>query len=77
MAGDDPSPCLCGALSAGDCASMGAPAAAPCASEYAAAASDFPGAGTVFQQLGLPSTSVGIADNVAACRVDAACSVCP
>jgi hypothetical protein len=77
MAGDDPTPCLCGSLSAGNCVSMGAPSTAPCAAQYAAAAADFPAAGTVFQQFSQPSTSVGIADNVAACRVDSACTVCP
>jgi hypothetical protein len=77
MAGDDPTPCLCGALSAGNCVSMGAPSTAPCAAQYAAAAADFPAAGTVFQQFSVPSTSVGIADNVAACRVDSNCTVCP
>jgi hypothetical protein len=77
MAGDDPTPCLCGALSAANCVSMGAPSTAPCAAQYAAAAADFPAAGTVFQQFSVPSTSVGIADNVAACRVDSACTVCP
>jgi hypothetical protein len=77
MAGDDPTPCLCGALSAGNCVSMGAPSTAPCAAQYAAAAADFPAAGTVFQQFSVPSTSVGIADNVAACRVDSNCTICP
>jgi cysteine-rich repeat protein len=77
MAGDDPTPCLCGALSAGQCVSMGAPSTAACAAQYAAAAADFPATGTVFQQFSQPSTSVGIANNVAACRVDSACTVCP
>jgi hypothetical protein len=77
MAGDDPTPCLCGALSPGNCVSMGAPSTAACAAQYAAAAADFPAAGTVFSQFSQPSTSVGIADNVAACRVDSQCTVCP
>lgn len=72
--GDDPTPCLCGSLSAGSCVSMGAPATAPCAAQYAAAAADAPG--TVFTQFGLPTAPVGIANNVAACRIDSMCPTC-
>ena len=75
MAGDDPTPCLCGSLSASVCASSGAPTTAACATQYAAAASD--AAGTVFAQFGNPTTPVGIANNQAACRVDSACASCP
>jgi hypothetical protein len=71
MAGDDPTPCLCGSLSPPVCANMGAPTTAPCAAEYAAAAAD--GSGSVFQQFGFPGSPVGIADNIAACDVDSAC----
>jgi hypothetical protein len=69
--GDDPTPCLCGSLSPGACVLSGAPPTAPCAAEYAAAAADAPG--TVFQQFTLPSSPVGIADNIAACDVDSSC----
>ena len=72
--GDDPTPCLCGALAPSVCATSGAPATAPCAAQYAAAAAD--AAGTVFSQFSNPTTPVGIADNQLSCEIDSACA-CP
>jgi hypothetical protein len=75
LAFDDPTPCLCGSLSPATCVTQGAPANAPCAAQYAAAAAaGFPG--TVFSQFADPTTPVGIADNLASCDVDAVCT-CP
>jgi hypothetical protein len=71
LAGDDPTPCLCGALDPSTCVTSGAPANAPCAAQYAAAAMGFPG--TVFTQFFDPTTPVGIADNTVTCDVDQPC----
>jgi hypothetical protein len=73
MAGDDPTPCLCGTVAAGACAS-GTPGNGPCVAQYNAAASD--ATGTVFSQFSNPTTPVGIANNNAACDDDSACA-CP
>jgi hypothetical protein len=69
--GDDPTPCLCGALSPQDCEGLGTPADAPCAAEYAAAAGNSPN--SVFVQFFDPTTPVGIADNLAVCDSGAMC----
>jgi hypothetical protein len=69
--GDDPTPCLCGTLDPNTCVTSGAPATAPCAAQYAAAAMGFPG--TVFTQFFDPTTPVGIADNLLTCDVDQPC----
>jgi hypothetical protein len=73
-AGDDPTPCYCGALSAGNCVTMGAPTTAPCFAQYTAAAMGFPG--NVFTQFFDPTTPVGISDNLWSCQADAPCT-CP
>jgi cysteine-rich repeat protein len=72
--GDDPTACFCGALSPADCVTQGAPANAPCVSQYTAAAIGFPG--NAFTQFFDPSTPIGIANNLVACDADAPCS-CP
>jgi hypothetical protein len=71
---DDPTACLCGPLDPGMCVTQGAPATAPCAAEYAAAAVGFPG--NYFTQFFDESTPIGIANNLFGCDVDAPC-VCP
>jgi hypothetical protein len=73
-AGDDPTPCYCGNLTPANCVTMGAPATAACFAQYNAAATGF--AGTVFTQFFDPSFPVGIANNLAACDIDAPCT-CP
>jgi hypothetical protein len=73
-AGDDPTPCYCGALTAGACVTGGAPTTAPCYAEYTAAAMGFPG--NVFTQFFDPTTPVGIANNTVSCDADAPCT-CP
>jgi hypothetical protein len=70
--GNDPTPCLCGALDPGTCVTSGAPTTAPCAAQYVAATL----AGTsVFVQFNDPSSPVGIANNLVACDVDAPCAM--
>jgi len=81
MNADDTTPCLCGTLSASTCASSGPPTNAPCAAQYAAAASDTPGLGPVTNQTSNPTSAVGMANNQAVCAVDSALApgacVCP
>jgi hypothetical protein len=70
---DDPTPCFCGPLDLPTCLGIDGYAGASCASQYSAAAADFPG--NIGDQLHDPTTPVGIADNLAACDADQPCSV--
>jgi hypothetical protein len=71
--GDDPTPCLCGTLSAATCATT-SPASLPgvCASKYIAAANG----GDVFGLFFSTDSPIGISNNLYTCDVDAPCT-CP
>jgi cysteine-rich repeat protein len=72
-AGDDPTPCLCGALSAATCATTPA-ASLPgvCAPKYITAAAG----GDVFGLFFSTDSPIGVANNLYTCDVDAPCT-CP
>ena len=72
-AGNDPTPCYCGALTPTACFNNGAPANAPCLAEYNAAQAADP-AGTVFGLFTDPTSPVGVANNLVTCDVDSACA---
>jgi hypothetical protein len=68
-AGDDPTPCLCGALPAATCAATSLSALpGVCAAPYLAAGLD------VFGQFFSTDSPIGVANNLYACDVDAPCS---
>ena len=74
--GNDPTPCLCGALDASVCISA-TTFPGLCAAQYAAAfTSNGPHAAgdTIFTEFLDPSTPVGIADNIDKCDVSGACT---
>jgi hypothetical protein len=72
-AGDDPTPCLCGTLSAATCATT-SPASLPglCAPAYITAAAG----GDVFGLFFSTDSPIGISNNLYTCDVDAPCT-CP
>jgi hypothetical protein len=71
-AGDDPTPCYCGALTPTACFNNGAPSTAPCFAQYNAAQAADP-VGSVFGLFTDPTTPIGVADNVVSCDVDSTC----
>jgi hypothetical protein len=68
--GDDPTPCLCGTLTAAQC-SQANPTTLPgvCRDAYLAAI----GTGNIFQDFFATSSPVGIANNLFTCDVDVPC----
>ena len=78
--GNDPTPCLCGALDPSVCITQTSFPGA-CAAKYIAAygtSGPHPAGDTIFTEFADPSTPIGIADNLDKCDISGGCSgLCP